>query len=423
MKNYSLRLMLWAFVIVIINSCQRDLPEVTAVKNPVSFGFSAPTTDAQARTQTNDFSLVVEARVTITKADGTATDYTNVELELYESDGTFYAEEVLLPLGDYVVTEIYLMDGEGTTLFAIPEAGKLQEHIDQQLPIPFTVERSSTMKTVVLEVLSTLGFTPEEFGFDPEEIVFEEVDYFLVCLQVWDGLEEGYLSGHLLFGENQEYRIEVDSITKIFVKPEYVIGEAVTFQVDVPDFVALQKTFSIGLDRLKAFETVPNRIPLRRINGRIYQGDVVLNNQEEVDEFGYKRYDGIIGNLTITDETKDKGGTSIWNLRQLQQLDSVMGDFEIIGNHELITMGGMSLKKVAGNFIFIENNKIDGLTGLDSFRELGKELIIKNNNKLIDYCPISKLFYESPEIKGEISGNGYNPSFNEIKHGECKPTD
>ncbi|WP_200979132.1 hypothetical protein [Echinicola sp. 20G] len=214
--------------IAIFSSCSKDFPEPVAGSSPVSFGFKLPDGNIQAREQSNDFSLVVKALVTITKADGTATEYTKTELELFESDGVFYAEEVFLPFGDYKVTELYLLDGEGTTLFAVPVSGKLQAYIDKQLPIPFTVEKSSSIKTVILEVLSTLGFTPEEFGFDPDEIVFETADFFSIGL-VDKANPSNFLTGELRLKSVKHDEIELDSITRILLKEDYFKDGAFSF--------------------------------------------------------------------------------------------------------------------------------------------------------------------------------------------------
>ncbi|GGF26617.1 receptor L domain-containing protein [Echinicola rosea] len=292
MKNYSFLLMLSALAIILFNACQTDLPEADVLKSPVSFGFSLPAGSESSKVASNDFSLVVNARVTITKADGTATEYTNAELELYESDGAFYAEEVFLPLGDYVVTEIYLLDGEGTTLFAIPEAGKLQDYIDQQLPIPFTVERSSTMKTVVLEVLSTLGFTPEEFGFDPEEIVFELADFFKVML-VEKGNPQNILNGTISINKSKTNNlIEIDSVTKVLLKEEYKYDDRSYLKANSPGYLELltfvgrdsllqhkEDPLIIELEKLKDFYSF--KIGLNAFHVRELQGTMV-NSLEEV---------------------------------------------------------------------------------------------------------------------------------------------
>jgi len=394
-------------------SCSKDSREPQVEKYPVSLSFNLPGANSGNRVQNNDLSLVVKAMVTITKEDGSATEFTEKVLEVYESEGVYYSEEIKLPAGRYLLTELLLLDVEGITLFAVPSAGNLQEYIDQQLPIPFEVTDSNTAKTVVLEVLSTFGFTPEEFGFDPEDVKFKALMSFLVALR--DKYDpEKYLEGELHITADLHYEIAIDSAEKILLKEAYEPNGEIDMSIKVNGYLEYQYTFK--KDSLLHYSEEPLIIKLKKIQEEeaTYIGNVVLASQEEVDEFGSNRYEYLLGNLII-DDREGPRQKPIQELRQLQALRKVEGDFIVRDNPSLQIFWGMIIGEVTGDFVLEGNPEIEELSGLQDLRKIGGNLSIMNNSSLVDYCAISKLFYESPGVQLEIKGNAYNPTIEEIK--------
>lgn len=292
MKNYYFPLVLSALPMIFLYACQTDLPEAGELKSPVAFGFSVPTGNESSRVLSNDFSFVVKAQITISKADSSTKVFRKKELKVYESDGVLFAEEVFLPIGNYLITELLLLSEEGVAIFAIPEKGKLQDHIDKQLPLPFSVEGNNSTKTVTLEVLSTLGFTPEEFGFDPAEVAFEEAEFFKVML-VEKGNPQNILNGTLrLKTADTTVSFEIDSIAKVLLKEEYKYDQRSYLEASAPGYLALNA--SVGRDSLlqhyddplvleleKIKESYPFSIGLAAFHVRDLQG-TRANSLEEV---------------------------------------------------------------------------------------------------------------------------------------------
>lgn len=292
MKNYYFPLMLSALVGIFLYGCQTDLPEVGELKSPVSFGFSLPAGNASSKVASNDFRLVVKAQVTISKADSSAEVLRKKELKVYESDGVLYAEEIFLPMGDYLITELLLLSEEGVAIFAIPGKGKLQDHIDRQLPLPFSVEGKNATKTVTMEVLSTLGFTPKEFGFDPAEVMFEEAEFFKVML-VEKGDPQNILNGAIsLKKSDTTVSFEIDSIAKILLKEEYSYDNRSYLEASSPGYLSLnvfagrdsllqhkEDPLIIELEKLKDFYSF--KIGLNAFHVRELQG-MMVNSLEEV---------------------------------------------------------------------------------------------------------------------------------------------
>ncbi|WP_215223801.1 hypothetical protein [Echinicola shivajiensis] len=399
-------------VLIGVFSCSRELDVPSQLSGTVSFSFKLPNESSNARKLVDDFNLVVSAQITIIKGDGSATEITGKVMDVYESEGTFYVEEITLPVGKYQLTEFLLLDAEETALFAIPEKGKLQDFIDAQLPIAFEVMDLNKVKEIILDVLSTLGYSPEDFGLDPEKVKFRPLLYFWVALRdKYD--EEKYLLGDLVI--NTSYQIEVDSAAKVILKEGYEEGSILGLEAFVDGYSKMRTLISI--DSLLKHQEEPLLIKMAKIQEeeKVYNGNVLLRNQEEVDEFGKYQYETIRGNLIIEEDGRE-GSTSIQSLSQLKGLGMVEGDFIVKNNPSLESFEGMNVNEVSGEFLIENNPKILELSGLHEFRIMGGTLKILENSSLVDYCAISKLIFEDPEVEIEVQNNGYNPTKEEIRN-------
>ncbi|MBD8490789.1 hypothetical protein IFO69_18705 [Echinicola sp. CAU 1574] len=407
-------------------SCTEETVEPQAETYPVVFGFRLTDDDVNARKQQSNMTLVVKAIITITNEDGSPTNYTKSELEIYEDDGIFYSDNLYLNAGKNIITRLRLVDGEGTTLFAIPEDVNIQKHVNKQLPITINVEQSSSTRTILLDIISTLGMTPEEFGYDPDEIHFKELKYFLVCFK--DEFDDAlYVKGELYFGENKR-KYEIDSVTKIFYNNEdgkLIYEDLRYYKVEAKDNYS--KYFPIWTEyfdhMLEKYRKEPLEIVLKRWagNGTVDVGDFYLTSQEEVDEFGAKKLDYLIGNLTI-DDKRQIGKSPITNLTSISRLLQINGNLTIKDNPYLESLDGMILNDVEGDVVIEGNDKLISLDGLWNFKRLDGTLVINNNSSLTSFCGITKLFHNSRFIS-EISGNAFNPTAEEIGSGECSIED
>ncbi|WP_298544805.1 PKD domain-containing protein [uncultured Aquimarina sp.] len=122
-------------------------------------------------------------------------------------------------------------------------------------------------------------------------------------------------------------------------------------------------------------------------NGCEYNGDLVIDSQQQVDNF---RYCKINGNLTIIQESYDPaiGWRLIENLQGLSVLEEVNGNFKIL------------------------NTSLSSLHGLSNLLKIGGNLEIKNNEYLNDACDILYLLENENAVIGnkEISQNGITTS-------------
>ena len=107
-----------------------------------------------------------------------------------------------------------------------------------------------------------------------------------------------------------------------------------------------------------------------------YEGDVILTNQIEVDEFIFNYSRCIQGDLTIS-------GNDITNLLGLELLTIVTGNVKIIINPLLENLTGLELLQHVGESLQIRNNDVlDDLSGLDALPSIGAYLWIENNTML-----------------------------------------
>ncbi|GHC54758.1 cadherin repeat domain-containing protein [Ulvibacter litoralis] len=111
----------------------------------------------------------------------------------------------------------------------------------------------------------------------------------------------------------------------------------------------------------------------------IYQGDVILRTQTEVDEFGTHNYTGITGYLLIG---HDSGTTysNITNLSPLQALTFVGNYVTISYNGELQTLSGLeNLSEIGGTLAIVVNPALLTLENLGEITEINDSLMLHLN--------------------------------------------
>ncbi|MEC7264303.1 MAG: hypothetical protein VXW38_11225 [Bacteroidota bacterium] len=113
----------------------------------------------------------------------------------------------------------------------------------------------------------------------------------------------------------------------------------------------------------------------------IYDGDVTLLSQQEVDDFGAQGYTEITGSLTIGDNTGII--TDIDNLDALSSLETLGFHLNIYNNDSLTNLDGLSgIGSVGGNMIIGLNDLFTNLDGLNSVTTIGGNLEIYGNDLL-----------------------------------------
>jgi len=98
----------------------------------------------------------------------------------------------------------------------------------------------------------------------------------------------------------------------------------------------------------------------------IFEGDVVLLTQEDVDDFTANSYEQIVGDLTIGGDNSD-----ISSLIGLTTLNSINGNLRLSGCPILISLEGLNnLQTLNSDFIFGLDN-VENFIGLDSLTSIG----------------------------------------------------
>ena len=173
---------------------------------------------------------------------------------------------------------------------------------------------------------------------------------------------------------------------------------------------------------------------------KIYNGNVYLRNQEEVNNFGSLGYTAIFGDLIIEpaipthfsdlnalQSIKSIEGVLIVSkttgLRDLSGLQNVVaiGKYVILSNNrELTSIGLDSLLVVREYFNILFNENLLNLDGLDGLltAEGKPDMTIWNNDKLTNYCAIQTLLTTHTGIFS-VMNNAYNPTKQDIVDGNC----
>lgn len=147
-----------------------------------------------------------------------------------------------------------------------------------------------------------------------------------------------------------------------------------------------------------------NEIVFTTLPEKIFNGDVTLTTQQEVDAFGLNKYTTIQGELNIHG--------NISNLNSLNDLVMVNGDLYIQYTN-LLNLNGLNNVKIFGNggINHISNNPLlinfDGLNNLDKVKG---EFYILQNQSLINCQGLNKL---KSVAFGELNING-NPNLENL---------
>ena len=110
------------------------------------------------------------------------------------------------------------------------------------------------------------------------------------------------------------------------------------------------------------------------LSAQIYNGDIVLTTQAEVDSFqvNYGSYTGITGSLNIN-------GTQIENLDSLYSLIFINSRLSLAENEQLTSIEGLNNLVYIGNDLkIVENPLLTSLEGLRSLTAVQKDLFIQN---------------------------------------------
>lgn len=123
------------------------------------------------------------------------------------------------------------------------------------------------------------------------------------------------------------------------------------------------------------------------VEPKVFIGDITLTSQEEVNVFGEENYTRITGSLKIGEFSAN----DINNLRSLQTLQSIGGDFIIKRGSAIENMMGLENLEMVEGRISIEGAFLETLDGLESLTTAGDGISIEGRDTLISIDGLSSL--------------------------------
>ncbi len=138
------------------------------------------------------------------------------------------------------------------------------------------------------------------------------------------------------------------------------------------------------------FENASVTITLNDLNvEEVYEGDVILRSQQEVNDFGVNRYTKITGSLVIGDP-EEGATTDIVDLSPLQSLRRINESFQIINNPILISTAGLNIDHIGIQLEISYNSSLEKVEGLNNLTSLS-DLHLYHNYALSDLSGFSQL--------------------------------
>lgn len=118
--------------------------------------------------------------LTINEADGSSTEYSLSEIDLFQLEGSYISQKLSLPIGEYELTAFLVLDSNQNIIYATPESDSEQaQNVHSALPIQFTIETDEII-TLDIEVISTEDLDLEDFGLVGFNITEVEILNFMV---------------------------------------------------------------------------------------------------------------------------------------------------------------------------------------------------------------------------------------------------
>jgi uncharacterized protein (TIGR02145 family) len=191
----------FSIVLILITTflfrCNKE-KDIVIQEQEVFFAIGAPDTKNGLEAKgSSDYNLTDARKIvlTIQNAEGTPTKYTSSELKIYQMNGAFFSQKLILKTGSYRLIEFLIMDSTENVIFAAPLTGSYEaQNVTYPLPIAFEVIKDISSR-VNVEVISTENKSPEDFGLVSFGITEVKTIDFLIT--VVDKTNDSLLSARL----------------------------------------------------------------------------------------------------------------------------------------------------------------------------------------------------------------------------------
>jgi hypothetical protein len=157
--------------------------------------------------------------VTIEDASGHEV-HTWTYIKLLELNGEYITDPLLLPPGDYMLTDFVVGNSSGLIIYATPKEGSaLAAWVDDPLPTPFTVSNNAVVG-LDMQVLDTAEYHAEDFGYVTFRVEVAPFPYFKLSVFVHDSSNVLALSpvrAYILDGNDTIYKQDLPAGTNDIV--------------------------------------------------------------------------------------------------------------------------------------------------------------------------------------------------------------
>ncbi len=251
--KYSLPLL----VILLLISCGKD-DNIEEPSNDVSFSVNSILNNS-GRISVNSLDNAAFLLITIEKTDGSSTDYFLEKIELYLVDNEFISKKITLPIGDYNLTEFFVLDSENNITHIAPLEGSEQaQNVNDPLPIEFTV-LTDQITSINVEVISSEDLSLEGFGLAGFNL--SEIDLFNFLISVSEQSNHAHLLDGTLTIVSDEYQFNKELLA--ITNNSIVIKDGFSsYEVTIEKEGYEPYSYSFTRDSLGHYETVPLVIEL-----------------------------------------------------------------------------------------------------------------------------------------------------------------
>lgn len=273
MKNYLLIL----FTLFVFAACQQEEDIQTLEKGTGEVAFSFDVQDSNAASNGRTQSAVPASIVVSIETDGGVPVYAQQQLSLIEFNGSFVSEPISLEVGNYKLTEYFVLDENGSTVYATPLDGSdLDYLVNTPLAVDFSIAKDAS-EQLVPEVLSTEAVVAADFGYTDFEIDVVNTFEFLMSVHYFDELSESYEltdAQVVIYGDGVEvYNKPIAAETdQIRIRDDYANFEIVTSKAGF-----MNDTVTMDVATLKGHFNDPIEVLLSPIVGYFYANND-LNN-------------------------------------------------------------------------------------------------------------------------------------------------
>ncbi len=164
----------------------------------------------------------------------------------------------------------------------------------------------------------------------------------------------------------------------------------------------------------------------------VFEGDVFLGTQAEIDAFGALGYTEVTGNLIIFGGTSlealnnlntiggifQLGATQLTNLNGLENLTSLPGSIQFEDNYELTSIEALSNVTSVGNIFLLRNINLESYNGLENAQiQEGGRLSLVGNWLIEDASILSNIipqYLESLRLAGCCNSNSTPQALNDL---------